>query len=352
MSEDLGEDFRHPSEEQRRQRDAEADEWWGRNYGRTVDLGSFGEALSVLLAFDFGDWSRREIGGVIEKLAWQSIRDDSGGLTSATAGGAEFVAVDTLRSATGPGFGHGEVEQLRLSYPCESALVDHVFTTALAECIGVLGEPDLVGGPGAMAIWWRGRETLTLGRSIRPLEVSLGIEQRGPAEAEREFAWEYDEDHWPRECWLAWPDESRATDAGAWGHKEPDAATLEELEDHIDHLFLSLTVDLPVLHPLVPHVIWVITLADRPHWVAQGFFAANAQSRLEVREDDHARGQMYNHGVGAARRMAAETKAAIRHSGAKYPSDLRFQAWVSPAKPALQAFRLGLRWDEHRPDED
>ncbi|MFE5287108.1 hypothetical protein ACFRAQ_19275 [Nocardia sp. NPDC056611] len=352
MSADLGDDFRQPTEEQRRQRDAEANEWWARNYGRRVELGGFGEALSALLATELTDWSWAEIDEVYTKLAWESTRDDAAGLVFAAVDGAELVAVETRRVATAPGFGYGEFTQLVLSYPCGSAVVDHVFTTALADCVGVLGEPDLVGGPGAQAMWWRGGEIVTLGRSIRPIEVSLRIEPRGPRETEREFDWEYHEDHWPGECWLAWPDESRAWDIGALGDKEPDAATLEELEDHIDRLFLSLTVDLPVLHPLVPHVIWVITLADRPHWIAQGFFAANAQSRLEVREDDHARGQMYNHGVGAARQMAAETKAAIRRSGVKYPSDLRFQAWVSPAKPALQAFRLGLRWDEHRRDDD
>ncbi|MFE3985202.1 hypothetical protein ACFXPR_12035 [Nocardia tengchongensis] len=349
MSEDLGEDFRQPTEEQRRQRDADA--WWARNYGRRVELGPFGDALAVLVAHEFGDWSRREIEGVQAELGWKSDGDAAGRIV-ATADGVELVAIETPRSVTAPGFGYGEFKQLNVYYPCESALVDHVFTTALAACIAVLGAPDLVGGPGARAMWWRDREIVTLGRSIRPIEVSLRIEPRGPRETEREFDWEYHEDHWPGECWLAWPDESRAWDIGALGHKEPDAATLEELEEHIDALFLSLTVDLPVLHPLVPHAIWVITLADRPQWVAQGFFASNAQSRLEVCEDDHARGQMYNHGVAAARRMAAETKAAIRRSGAKYPSDLRFQAWLSPAQPALQAFRLGLRWDEQRPDED
>ncbi|MGW4117664.1 hypothetical protein [Nocardia sp. NPDC004711] len=347
MSEDLSADVRRPTEEQRRQRDAEANQWWARNYGRRVELGSFGQAMSVLLAAELDTWSRTEIDGVYAKLGWESTGDAA----ALTAEGAALVAVETPRSITAPGFGYGEIKQLLLSYPCPPALVDHVFTTALAECIGVLGEPDLVGGPGALAIWLRPDDIVTLGRSIRPLEVSLRIEPRGPRTVEREFDWEYDEDHQPAECWLAWPDEARRTEIGALGYKEPDALTLDELDDHIDRLFLSLAVDLPVLHPLVPHAIWVLTLADEPEWVAQGFFASNAQSRLEVREDGGVRGQMFNHGVASARQIAAETKAAIRRSGAKYPSDLRFQAWLSPSKPGLQAFRLGLQWDEREPED-
>ncbi|MGV9835593.1 hypothetical protein ACWDUL_15560 [Nocardia niigatensis] len=351
MSEDVGEDLPHPTEEQRRQRNAEANEWWARNYGRPMDLGSFGDALSVLLAYQFGDWSRTEIGDVFPKLAWEPT-DATGAFISATAEGARLDAVETTYSITAPGFGYGEIKQLRLVYPCGSGVVDHLFTTALAECVRVLGEPDLVGGPGALAIWFRADDIVTLGRSIRPIQLSLRVEPRGPRMVEREFGWEYDEDHRPAECWLAWPDESRRTEVGVLGYKEPDAVTLDELDDHIDRLFLSLAVDLPVLHPLVPHAIWVLTLADEPEWVAQGFFASNAQSRLEVRDEGGVRGQMFNHGVAAARQIADETKAAIRRSGAKYPSDLRFQAWLSPSKPGLQAFRLGLRWDEREPEED
>ncbi|MGW5106373.1 hypothetical protein [Nocardia sp. NPDC004123] len=104
---------------------------------------------------------------------------------------------------------------------------------------------------------------------------------------------------------------------------------------------------LTLLYPHATYVIWQLASAERTDWIAQGWFCAYAQHRVEIYEDGEVRTHMYPHGPSTGRDIAAITKAAVRAHGITDPGrELRFRAWMSPQSQGLQAFRLGLEWDE------
>ncbi|MEV6101909.1 hypothetical protein, partial [Nocardia sp. NPDC051981] len=79
----------------------------------------------------------------------------------------------------------------------------------------------------------------------------------------------------------------------------------------------------------------------------QGWFCAYAQHRVEIYEGGDVRTHMYPHGPTVGRDIAAITKAAMRAQDITNPGrELRFRAWMSLQPQGLQAFRLGLEWDE------
>ncbi|MGW5112145.1 hypothetical protein [Nocardia sp. NPDC004123] len=320
----------------------ELESWWRETWGRRVDLRSRGKALGLLLAADFGSWSESHVVYAMSKVThsmnWPAPEQDAVSFF-ADNGDSQLVA---LRSdEDGDKFGFGEYQLIELTFSIDETDRDAVFVTALDECVQLLGVPDLVGGPEAQAIWRRGATITTLGRGLRPATMWLRIEPMAPRDAAARAAREYG-------CsWLAWPDESSRRDVGIFGEKEPVIADFARFETGMDRLFDSLTWDLPLLHPYATYVIWQLTSAEHTDWIAQGWFCAYAQHRVEIYEGGDVRTHMYPHGPTVGRDIAAITKAAVRAQDITDPGrELRFRAWMSLQPQGLQAFRLGLEWDE------
>ncbi|MCU1644953.1 MAG: hypothetical protein JWN03_5228 [Nocardia sp.] len=341
-------DLENPAGRERESAERALAEWWARNWGRPVDLGLLADILPVLLRAEFGRWSRADMEQLMA-IVGRPATIDSGDLV-AQAAGARLVAIKAASAEER--FGFGEFRSLGMTFTCPGEQQDPMFIGALGDCVRLLGVPDLVGGPDAQAIWRRDGRTLILCRRSEPSAVQLTIEPTAARDAADRAVWS--RGTWKPSCrWLAWPEEDRRYDVGVIGFKEPTTSGLAQFESDLDALFDSLNRDLPLLYPHATYVIWQLSIPERPDWLVQGWFCAYAQHRVEIQEGGELRARMYPHGPSSAREIAVATKAAVRAGGVVHPGrQLRFRAWLSPTTQALQAFRLGLEWDEQDPTAD
>ncbi|MGW3541124.1 DUF6301 family protein [Nocardia niigatensis] len=339
-------DLENPAEAERESAERDLVAWWARNWGRPVDLGLLADILPVLLQAEFGRWTRGDMEQLMPVVG-PPTTTDSGDLI-AHAAGARLMAIKTVSDEEC--FGFGEFRSLGLTFTCPRAERDPMFIGALSDCVRLLGVPDLVGGPDAQAIWRRAGRTLILYRRSQPNSVQLTIEPTVARDEADRAVWS--RGTWEPYCrWLAWPEQYRRYDVGVIGLKEPTTVGLAQLESDLDALFDSLNRDLPLLYPHATYVIWQLSIPERPGWLVQGWFCAYAQHRVEIQEGGELRARMYPHGPSSGREIAAATMAAVRAGGVVHPGrQLRFRAWMSPTTQDLQAFRLGLEWDERDPE--
>ncbi|MFB7878719.1 hypothetical protein ACFC06_26040 [Nocardia sp. NPDC056064] len=336
-------DLVNPVGAERESAERELATWWADNWGRPADLGSLADILPALLRSDFGRWSRTDMEKPMTTVGSPTVTDSGDLLAEAADARLTAIRADSADEK----FGFGEFRSLELTFTCPHEQRDSMFIGALSACVELLEAPDLVGGPEARAIWRRDGRTVILYRRLDPSSVRVTIEPTAARdEADHTASWR---GTWEPYCrWLAWPDESRRYDVGVIGAKEPTTADLARFESDLDALFDSLNWDLPLLYPHATYVIWQLTIPDRPDWLVRGWFCAYAAHRLEIREEGELRARMYPHARNSGLEIAADTKAAVRAGGVTHPGrQLRFRAWMSPTTADLQAFRLGLEWDEH-----
>jgi type III secretion system-like peptide-binding chaperone len=231
-----------------------------------------------------GGWSRAEIEAVLGRCGAE-ITDERLMWVTATGGGVEMTAFRGDGHGSGPDFGSVRVRE---SLPMAAA--GPRFREVLAAAVAVLGDPPLVGGPGAYARW-RG-DPLTvivsrrppLGRRRDTAAVELTVTPTDVIETEEYRSGTYDPAWRPEHRWTTDPDTDapeHRTLGGMTAFPHPPAADLAELGDNLRELLGSLTADLPLLHPYASSACLRVLHRSSGEWLADCAITAD-RARVRV----------------------------------------------------------------------
>lgn len=202
--------------------------------------------LETILA-GVGEWSQAEIGSVFTACGFAGPVADRYRLT-AVDGAVKMSA----RNAAWPPADFHDVT-VRESVPLEEGPAR--FRAALAAAVAVLGDPPLVGGPGAFARWRKQPSTVIVSheRYRTKAGVTLTVTPTDVIEGDEYRSHQYQPGWVPDHLWLTEPDTDRPenrTLSGAMVYDHPPSENVAELRGHLRTLFESFAMDLPLLYPL------------------------------------------------------------------------------------------------------
>ena len=291
--------------------------------------------LEALLA-GVGGWSRTEIEALVARCGGE-VTEDDGWVLEAACGP---LTVSALRAdGRDPGFGSVTARE---SVPATGS--GSRFREALAAAVAVLGDPPLVGGPGAFARWRGTPLTVIVSREQYrhdAARVELTVTPTEVIEAEEYRSGEYDPDWRPDHRWTAWPDvdapEHEAL-TGMMSLPRPPATDLDELGGNLRALFGSFAADLALLHPYASSACFRIT---RPNgeWLVDGTFT---RDRATVRVGNAPSESFPLDGAHTGRTIADRVMGAVAAAGIRAPEQLRGHTWSATPAEHLDTDALTL----------
>jgi hypothetical protein len=294
------------------------------------------DLIPLLEHLDLGSWSRGHIDPILARTGWPVTEDDDQ-LEARLGSDTDKVycsASKTPDYMDPERWGFGEFHNLRIAQYTAPVDLENTYAQVLAACIAILGEPPLVGGPDAFAMWCRPDLTIRCSRSIRYSLVDLNIEPTEPTEGREHWEWKWGDDWQARDSWQVRPDRSRDP-AGlpTWGHPEPAATTWDGLDGRLTELFVALCSDMPTHRRYVTDIVWTITSASSEGFVQGVFSTKHDTCYLERRDSSGEEVFTQTFPLTSAGGQAAAATAMVQlREIASSPEQLELsQAWASVA---------------------
>lgn len=280
------------------------------------------ERLELIRA-GVGGWSRAEVEAVLGRL---SDRGDGG-------------AAATAWKVPGDDGRYGTVTVREVAPRAEAA---RLFRSVLASVVAVLGDPPLVGGPGAFARWRGEQLTVIVSHTAIGDRASVRLAVSPTKEIEIE---EYrNSQHLPgrpEHHWITMPDTDRPehrTLLGMMVPEHPEPADLGELSEELRELFGSFARDLPLLHPYASDASFRIR-GPNGDWLAHGAF-----THERVRVSYGLNAPVETHPLDGATTGVAVAERAVRalhDAGVTEPGQVTCHLWSATPAEKLDAIGLG-----------
>ncbi|MRH86702.1 hypothetical protein GFY24_04330 [Nocardia sp. SYP-A9097] len=289
-----------------------------------------------------GIWSQRDIDDLYE--AFRARPDDmgEGSLMAVHESGLGLIAAKTYENQER--YGYGEYCELRYVAFVPPETADSFYRRALAVCVERLGDPHMVGGPNAFALWRFEDDTIKLTRTLDSdarLHVSLKPTQ--PSDWEQRVNPQSDPEFEPPDLWRGVPDTqySGPALAGLLFSPGEDADDWMELYKMLRAVFASLAADVPVLHRYTSDISWSIAEADEAGFLARGQFSPDGCT-VETMIHGRTHTQRFPPGGSNGIEMAELTMDAVEAANLNSPADLRYSARATQAPHQIMDAHFGL----------
>jgi hypothetical protein len=286
-----------------------------------------------------GGWSNAEVEAVFAGRGWDFTDRDRYGTVKAVSGAVRVTAYGGRKGDTD--FTRIDVDE---SVPLAES--GSRFRAALAAAVAVLGDPPLVGGPGAFARW-RGKP-LTVIVSHRALRttarVRLTVTPTDAIEREEYSHSNYTPGWTPDYRWTTMPDTDAPANAALGGmmtYPYPPAETLDQLGSDLRELFASFAADLPLLHPYASDASFRIFGAHGA-WLADGVFT-HERASVAVGSANAPRETFALDGPATGATIATRVMDALRAAGITSPDQLSGSVWSATPAERLDADGFTIR---------
>ncbi|MFE1592620.1 DUF6301 family protein [Nocardia sp. NPDC058705] len=292
-----------------------------------------------------GTWSRRDIDEILRTFPTPPKPMGEGSLMASHDDKVGLIAAKTYDDQQQ--YGYGEFCEVRLFEFVPPAAADIVYARALRICIERLGDPHLVGGPNAFAMWRFDHDTIKLTRtqnSDSRLQVSRKPSE--PSEWEQSANPYWDPDMEPQDIWRAVSDLQYSGEAleGILFDPGDKAKNWGELYTMLCAAFGSLAADVPLLHTYTSDITWSIIEAGKPGFLARGQFSADGCS-----VETMIRGQAQQHGFAPGRLSGIEVAElvmdAVEAANLRTPDNLRYTAATTQPPREIWDVNFGVPED-------
>ncbi|WP_157410879.1 hypothetical protein [Actinoplanes rectilineatus] len=316
------------------------------------------QVAAALAERDFGKWTRADLERVVTESGWR-ITGEKGqwpGLLVDTAGPAT-VHIE-LAGEHERWYGYQDGKSARVTQTVPDAEIEALHRSVMDALIAVVGEPSLVGGPGAWASWRLPEVRIKVsrerwGRRERgESRVLVDVLPRDASETEEYKRFEYDEWYEPDDLWNLDPDttspQSR-TLLGTMVYDLKEVHTWEDFDKALRELFASFGADVPTHSRYIPSLIWAVSPPGESENFVQGRFAADevhlevwGESTITTTAGNGIPGITLPPGSAGGHQVADLALAAIRGWGLRSPGQLTHRAWVTTKNSRLTAhgFRI------------
>ncbi|GAB2536951.1 hypothetical protein [Nocardia heshunensis] len=297
-------------------------------------------------------WSRRDIDGIFKAFRGEPEETADGNLMHVHPGGAGLIAfkTDDVRQP----YGYGEFSELRLVQIVPPEVADPAYRRALQLCVERLGDPHLVGGPNAFALWRFEDDTIELAR-LQGSECRLQLtrEPTQPSERHRQNEPRPEPELEPEILWRAVPDRQYSGPALAGRAFSPgrNADDPGQLYRTLGAVFGSLAADVPLLHRYTSDIAWSIGIWGEPGFLARGQFSFDGcavETTIHGRTQSHRLAPGYPSGV----EVAASVMDAIGGADVKSLRDLHYSASATEQPRQVTDTHFGLQQAPAAPDLD
>lgn len=283
-----------------------------------------------------GGWSDAEVAALFAGRGWEFTQKDIVGKVTAVSGQMRVTAYGDRRQ-----WDHFTRIDVDESVPLAESGAR--FRAVLAAAVAVLGDPPLVGGPGAFARW-RGKP-LTVIVSHRAIlttaRIRLTVTPTDAIEGEEYSHSNYTPGWTPDHRWTTMPDTDapeNATLVGMMTYTYPLADTLDQLGSDLRELFGSFATDLPLLYPYASDASFRIFGAQRT-WLANGAFT-HERASVAVGSANAPRETFALDGAATGEAVATRVMDALTAAGIASPDQLSGSVWS--ATPAEQLYADGF----------
>ncbi|MGW4635054.1 DUF6301 family protein [Nocardia sp. NPDC004415] len=287
-----------------------------------------------------GTWSRRDVDEILRAFPSRPKPMADGSLMAVHDDRVGLIAAKTYDDQQQ--YGYGDFCEVRLFEFVPPATADIVYARVLRICVERLGDPHLVGGPNAFAMWRLGDDTIKLTRTQHSdSRLHLSRKPSEPSEWEQSACPHWDPEMEPQDIWRAVPDLQYSGEAleGILFDPGDKAENWGELYRMLCAAFGSLAEDIPLLHTYTSDITWSIIEAGKPGFLARGQFSADGCS-----VETMIRGRAQRHGFAPGGPSGIEVAElvmdAVEAANLGSPGNLRYTA--ATTQPPREIFDVNF----------
>ncbi|WP_330185052.1 DUF6301 family protein [Nocardia sp. NBC_01503] len=289
-----------------------------------------------------GTWSRRDIDDLYEAFRARPEDMRDGSLMATHDSGLGLIAAKTYDYQER--YGYGEYCELRLVAFVPPETSDSFYRRALEICVERLGDPHLVGGPNAFALWRFEHDTIKLTRTLdSDARLHVSLKPTEPSTWEQNKNPQWDPEFEPEDLWRGVADiqESGPALAGMLFSPGDDAEDWSELYKTLRAVFASLAADVPVLHRYTSDIAWSIAEAGEAGFLARGRFAPDG---CTVETTIHGQPRLHRLPPGSANgiEVAELTMDAVEAANLTSPEELRYTVRATQPPHQIMDAHFGL----------